>query len=119
MFVVPMGKWQFKRTPFGLSQAPAYFQLLIDQVLMGCRDFAMGYLNDIIVFSKTEQEHLYHLEEIFKHLKHFDLKMKREKSSFFKRHIQYLGHLVSEKGFEPLPKKLEAVHTMPHPKSAK
>ena len=79
----------------------------------------MGYLDDIIIFSKTEQEHLYHLEEIFKRLKHFDLKMKREKSSFFKRHIQYLGHLISEKGFEPLPEKLEAVCTMPHPKSAK
>ena len=118
-FVVPMGKWQFKRTPFGLSQAPAYFQLLIDQVLMGCGDFTMGYLDDIIVFSKTEEEHLHHLEEIFKCLKHFDLKMKREKSSFFKRHIQYLGHLVSEEGFEPLPEKLEAVRVIPHPKSAK
>ena len=55
-FVMPMGKWQFKRTPFGLSQAPAYFQLLIDQVLMGCSGFAMGYLDDIIIFSKTEEE---------------------------------------------------------------
>ena len=118
-FVVPMGKWQFKRTPFGLSQAPAYFQLLIDQVLMGCGDFAMGYLDDIIVFSKSEEEHLRHLEEIFKRLRHFDLKMKRQKSSFFKRHIQYLGHLVSENGFEPLPEKLEAIRTMPHPKSPK
>ena len=54
-FVVPMGKWQFKRTPFGLSQAPAYFQLLIDQVLMGCGDFTMGYLDDIIVFSKQKK----------------------------------------------------------------
>ena len=45
--------------------------------------------------------------------------MKREKSSFFNRHIQYLGHLVSEEGFEPLPEKLEAVCVMPHPKSAK
>ena len=118
-FVVPMGKWQFKRTPFGLSQAPAYFQLLIDQVLMGCGEFAMGYLDDIIVFSKTEEEHLQHLEEIFKRLKHFDLKMKRQKSSFFKKHLQYLGHLVSEQGFEPLPEKLEAIRTMPHPKTAK
>ena len=67
-FVVPMGKWQFKRTPFGLSQAPASFQLLIDQVLMGCGDFAMGYLDDIIVFSKSEEEHLQHLKEIFKRL---------------------------------------------------
>ena len=42
VFVVPMGKWQFKQTPFGLSQVPAYFQLLIDQILMGCGDFAMA-----------------------------------------------------------------------------
>ena len=56
-----MGKWQFKRTPFGLSQAPAYFQLLIDKVLMGCSSFAMGYLDNIIIFSKTEEEHLQHL----------------------------------------------------------
>ena len=118
-FVVPMGKWQFKRTPFGLSQAPAYFQLLIDQVLMGCGDFAMGYLDDIIVFSRSEEEHLQHLEEIFRHLRHFGLKMKREKSSFFKKHIQYLGHLVSEQGFEPLPEKLEAIRNMPHPKTPK
>ena len=118
-FVVPMGKWQFKRTPFGLSQAPAYFQLLIDQVLMGCSSFSMGYLDDIIIFSKTEEEHLQHLEEIFIRLRKFGLKMKREKCSFFKKHIQYLGHLVSENGFEPLPEKLESIRKMPAPRTAK
>ena len=56
-FVVPMGKWEFKRTLCGLSQAPAYFQLLIDKVLMGCSNFVMGYLDDIIIFSKSEEEH--------------------------------------------------------------
>ena len=56
----------------------------------------MGYLDDIIIFSKTEEEHLKHLEEIFVRLCKFGLKMKREKCSFFKKHIQYLGHLVSE-----------------------
>ena len=118
-FVVPMGKWQFKRTPFGLSQAPAYFQLLIDKVLMGCSGFAMGYLDDIIIFSKTEEEHLQHLEEIFVRLRKFGLKMKREKCSFFKKHIQYLGHLVSKDGFEPLPEKLESIRKMPAPRTAK
>ena len=118
-FVVPMGKWQFKHTPFGLSQAPAYFQLLIDKVLMGCSGFAMGYLDDIIIFSKTEEEHLQHLEEIFIRLRKFGLKMKREKCSFFKKHIQYLGHLVSEDGFEPLPEKLESIRKMPAPRTAK
>ena len=118
-FIVPMGKWQFKRTPFGLSQAPAYFQLLIDKVLMGCSSFAMGYLDDIIIFSKTEEEHLQHLEEIFVRLPKFGLKMKREKCSFFKKCIQYLGHLVSERGFEPLPEKLESICKMPAPRTAK
>ena len=118
-FIVPMGKWQFKHTPFGLSQAPAYFQLLINKVLMGCSSFAMGYLDDIIIFSKTEEEHLQHLEEIFVRLCKFGLKMKREKCSFFKKHIQYLGHLVSEKGFEPLLEKLESIRKMPAPRTAK
>ena len=118
-FVVPMGKWQFKCTPFRLSQAPAYFQLLINKVLMGCSNFAMGYLDDIIIFSKTEEEHLQHLEETFTRLHNFGLKMKCEKCSFFKKHIQYLGHLVLERGFEPLPEKLESICNMPAPQSAK
>ena len=118
-FVVPMGKWEFKRTPFRLSQAPAYFQLLVDKVLMGCSSFTMGYLDDIIIFSKTEEEHLQHLEEIFTRLHNFRLKMKREKCSFFKKHIQYLGHLVLERGFEPLPEKLELIRNMPAPRTAK
>ena len=118
-FVVPMGKWEFKCTPFGLSQAPAYFQLLIDKVLMGCSSFAMGYLDDIIIYSKSEEEHLQHLEEIFTRLHKFGLKMKCEKCSFLKKHVQYLGHLVSEKGFEPLPEKLESIQNMPAPQTAK
>ena len=119
--VVPMRKCQFKRTPFRLSQVPAYFQLLIDKVLMGCSSFVMGYLDDIIIFSKTEEEHLQHLEEIFIRLHKFGLKMKREKSSFFKKHIQYLGHLVSDKLFELLPEKLESIDLckMPAPRTAK
>ena len=114
-----MGKWQFKHTPFGLSQAPAHFQLLINKVLMDCSSFVMGYLDDIIIFSKTEEEHLEHLEEIFVRLRKFGLKMKREKCSFFKKHIQYLGHLVAEKGLEPLLEKLESIRKMPAPRTAK
>ena len=86
---------------------------------MGCSSFAMGYLDDIIIFSKTEEEHLQHLEEIFVRLRKFRLKMKREKCHFFKKHIQYLGHLVSERGFEPLAEKLESILKMPALRTAK
>ena len=118
-FVLPMGKWEFKWTPFGLSQAPAYFQLLIDQVLIGCSSFVMGYLDDIIIFSNNELEYLQHIEEIFKRLERFGLKMKREKCDFFKKHIQYLGHLIAEDGFAPLPEKLESIRNMPRLKTPK
>ena len=60
-----------------------------------------------------------HLEKIFQRLQEFGLKMKCEKCAFFKKHIQYLDHLVSEKGFEPLPEKLEAIKKMPAPTTSK
>ena len=64
-FVVSgMGKFEFNRVPFDLAQAPAYFQRLINEVLTDC-NFAIVYLDDIIIISKTEEEHLQHLEEIF------------------------------------------------------
>ena len=59
-----IGKYQFNRVPFGLAQVPAYFQTLINKVLDNI-DFAMGYLDDIIIFSRSEEEHLDHLEQVF------------------------------------------------------
>ena len=114
-----MGKFKFLRTPFGLLQAPAYFQLHIDNVLQGCSKFAMGYLDDIIILSQTEEEHLEHLEKILRKLREYRLKMKRDQCNFFKKHLQYLGHLVSEEGFEPLPEKIKSIKNMPPPKTPK
>ena len=113
-----LGKYQFNRVPFGLAQAPAYFQKLINDVLRGC-NFAMGYLDDMIIYSRSEQEHLEHLEEIFIRLKAAGLKLKLEKCCFFKKHIQYLEHLISADGIQPLPEKLESIAKMPAPKNPK
>ena len=113
-----MGKFEFNRVPFILAHVPAYFQRLITEVLTDC-NFAMGYQHDIIIFSKTEEEHLQHLEEIFECLRKVGLKLKLQKCSFFKKHIQYLGHLISDEGIQPLPEKLESIANMPVPKNAK
>ena len=113
-----LGKYQFNRVLFRLTQAPAYFQKLINDVLKGC-NFAMGYLDDIIIYSRSEKEHLEHLEEIFIRLKAAELKLKLEKCCFFKKHIQYLGHLISADGIQPLPEKLESIAKMPAPKNPK
>ena len=77
------GKYQFNRVLFGHAQAPTYFQKLINDVLKGC-SFAMGYLDDIIIYSRLEKEHLEHLEEIFTRLRAAGLKLKLEKCCFFK-----------------------------------
>ena len=74
-FVMPFGKYEFLMVPFCLAQAPAYFQLLMNQVLEGL-PFVMTYLDDIIIFSNNEEEHLLQLEDIFHWLRKAGLKMK-------------------------------------------
>ena len=108
-FVIPFGKYQFEAVPFGLAQAPGYFQQLNSIVLQGCSDFAMAYLDDIIIFSKDKTKHLQHIEVIFQKLKEAGLKLKESKCDFFKNEIHYLGHLISDKGIYPLPEKLDTI----------
>ena len=86
---------------------------------MDCSDFAMAYLDDLIIFSQNEQEHLKHIKIIFKKLKKAGLKLKESKCNFFKKEIHYLGHLISVSGIQPLPKKLDSIHNMPKPRSPK
>ena len=117
-FVMPFGKYEFLMVPFGLAQAPAYFQLLMNKVLKGLK-FAMTYLDDIIIFSQDELQHLEHLEIVFSRLWEAGLKMKRSKCDFFKSEIHYLGHLISPEGISPLPNKLDSIKHMPVPNSAK
>ena len=79
----------------------------------------MGYLDDIIIFSPTEEEHLIYLEKVFQRLQEAGLKLKLQKCSFFKKHIQYVGYLLSEEGIEPLPEELESIAKVPRPKNQK
>ena len=117
-FVSSFGKWEFKRCPFGLAQAPAYFQRLVNEVLLGLT-FTFGYLDDILVYSPDMETHLEHLRSLFEKLRKADLKLKEIKCNFLKRHIQYLGHIVSGKGITPLPEKLESIQKMLPPKTPK
>lgn len=117
-FVTPFGKHQFEVVPFGLRQAPAFFQQLISGILNDI-DFAFGYLDDIIIFSPDEETHLKHIEIILNKLVQAGLKLKESKCNFFKTQIQYLGHIVSSKGIEPLPEKCQAINEMPAPRNVK
>ena len=63
-FISSFGKWEFKRCPFGLAQAPAYFQRLVNEVLSGLT-LTLGYLDDILVYSPDMETHLEHLRKLF------------------------------------------------------
>ena len=103
-FVTPLDKFEFTRCPFGLSQAPAYFQRLMNQVIKGL-PFAFVYLDDVLIHSPDIETHLKHIRILFHRLRKADLKLKDSKCNYFKTHVQYLGHLVSGKGIKPLPEK--------------
>ena len=109
------GKWEFKRCLFGLTQAPAYFQMLVNRVLEGL-NFTFGYLlDDILVFSKDMEQHLQHVRILFQRLREADLKLTKRKCNFLKAHVQYLGHYISGGGLEPVPEKLHSLRDMPPP----
>ena len=83
-FTSLFGKYEYVKVTFGLAQAPAYFQELKDQ------PFAMAYLDDIIIYSSTPEEHLQHIKTVFEKLHHAKLSMKQSKCHFFTKEIQYL-----------------------------
>ena len=117
-FVSSFCKFEFKRCPFRLAQEPAYFQRLVNEVLSRLT-FAFRYLNDILVYLPNMETHLEHLRSLFIKLREADLKLKKVKCNFLKKHIQYFGHIVSGKGIIPVPEKLECIQKMPPPKTPK
>ena len=82
-FASSFGKWEFKRCPFGLTQALAYFQTVVNEVLSGLT-FTFGYLDDILVFSPDMESYLEHLRLLFERLRNADLKLKEVKCNFLK-----------------------------------
>ena len=112
------GKFEYVKVPFGLAQAPAYFQELMTGILKDFT-FTIAYLDDIIIFSKMPQEHLSHICMVFKKLKSANLSMKKSKCSFFSKEIQYLGHILSATGIWQLPAKTHVTQHMRPPTIAK
>ena len=119
-FATYSGLYEFTVMPFGLCNAPATFQRLMETVLAGlARKTCMVYIDDILVFSKTFEEHLTHLEQIFNRLRQAGLRLKLKKCTFAQPKVEYLGHVVTRDGIEVDPKKVEAVKGFPQPTNLK
>ena len=111
--------FEFNQVPFGLGNAPATFSRLMDRVLAGLHwETCLFYLDDIIVFSSTWEEHLARLREVFERLRHAKLKLGAAKCTFAAKEVSYLGHRVTEEGLLPDPSLLAAIRDIPPPTTA-
>ena len=121
MFATHKGLFEFNRMPFGLTNAPMTFQRLMDAVTHGMNwVFMLVYLDDIIVFSSTFEEHLEHLAQLFAHLCEANLKLKASKCLFCQHETPYLGHVITCNGYMKMDlKKVEAVKIFPVPRTLK
>lgn len=119
-FVTPFGTFRFKRMPFGLRNAPATFQRLMDKFLTGLYDICVfAYLDDWIIISETFEEHLKDLEKVFQRLRLFKLRAKREKCKFSCTEVHYLGHVLTTEGIQVNPDKVKAIAAKQPPKNVK
>ncbi len=108
-FVTTDGLYEFRVMPFGLCNATATFQRLMQQTFAGLDSFCSVYVDDIIVYSSTVEQHLDHLKQVFNRLRQLGLKLHPRKCRFAYPKLLYLGHVVSADGSSPNPEKLRAV----------
>lgn len=119
-FKTHSGHYEFLVMPFGLTNATATFQHLMNDIFRPfLRKFVLVFFDDILIYSKSWQEHLCHLQEVFKVLQHYQLYLKRSKCSLGQRSVEYLGHIVFANGVAADPSKLQAIQDWPNPKNIK
>lgn len=121
-FVTPQGLFQFRVMPFGLTNAPSVFQQLMEKILSGLNpedgpDFVAVYIDDVLVFSRTLEEHLQHLRQVIQRIRDAGLKLKPSKYSFVREEVEYLGHIITPHGLKTNPRLTSAIVDFPQPRT--
>lgn len=118
-FSTVRGHYEFLVMPFGLTNAPATFQRLMDRILRDCQSFCLVYIDDIIIFSSTFDDHMDHIAQVLQRLIVANLVVKPSKCLFLKERVHYLGHIITPGYIAPDPDKIAAVASFPVPHSVK
>ena len=119
-FTCHRGLFEFNVLPFGLTSAPPVFQNLMDGVLAGTLGiFTCVYLDDILIYSSSIEEHLQHLKIVFERLRKAALKLKPTKCHFVLDEVNFLGHQVSANGIQPDPEKIKVIRNLKAPKTVR
>eukprot|EP00794_Sanderia_malayensis_P005886 gene5886-biopygen4888 len=117
-FMTHHGHWEFRVMPFGMANAPATFQRLMDLVLSGLHwTHCLVYLDDIVVFAATEEEHMRRLDLVLERIAKAGLTVKPSKCQWLQRQVKFLGHIVFSEGVAVDPAKVKAVKSFPTPKN--
>ena len=112
-FVTPWGLLEWLRIPFGLKNAPCKFQRYMETALNDYRDkFCVPYLDDVIVYSATFDDHVDHVGKVLRKLRESGVKLKARKCHLFQNEVNYLGRIVSSGGYKPDPKDAEAMRSL-------
>lgn len=119
-FSTPHGHYEFDRMPFGLKNAPATFQRVMDLVLSGMQGSEIFvYLDDIVLYSSSLTEHAIKFKKLAARLREANLRLQPDKCEFLRKEVIYLGHIIGKNGVRPDPGKIDAVQNFPIPKNAK
>ena len=119
-FTTHRGLFEFNVMPFGLCNAPATFECMMEAMLSGLLGKScLVYLDDVVVFGKSAQECLRNLVEVFGRLREYNLKLKPKKCKLFRQTVEYLGRIISPEGVSADPGKIEAVLDWPVPRDTK
>lgn len=119
-FTVDNGHYEFTRMPFGLKNAPATFQNAIDDVLYSLQNkVCMVYMEDIIIFSSTLQQHIADIESVFEKLSSHNLNIQLDKCEFICREVQFLGHIIHPKALSRIALKSKLSKNSPFRKRKK
>lgn len=114
------GHYEWLRMPFGLKNAPATFQKLMNIVLLGLQGSqCFVYIDDVVIYASTMEEHSQKLKKVFQRLRHHNLKLQPEKCQFMHKEIAYLGHIITQDGVKPDPRKVKAITEFPTPTNEK
>jgi len=114
------GHWEFRVMPFGLTNAPATFQAVMNTIFQPLlRKSVLVFVDDILIYSRTLEEHLALLQQVFEILEHHQLFFKKSKCSFAQQSLEYLGHVISAHGVATDPVKTQAIVSWPPPTNIK
>ena len=114
--ITPFGLYEFLVMPFGLRCATQTFQRFMDMIFRDF-DFAFCYIDDIIIFSDSHEQHLEHLQKVLERLREFALTINASKCTFGQSEVTFLGYVINQFGYRPPPERVQAIVDYPKPQT--